>query len=364
MGSVGKWIVLGSGKASGVQGNSGGTSTAAEKVLKLIKEPLESAEEVSELPKVGAEGPVRVVGGGSGPLGAYVGGGSSIVVGGNGPRFSLQVWYGPQGGLPIPTGSRVTQADVTPEYFAEAVGQARGPLTLKWCQVVAPCVSCTRQGEQCKFEEPVLGVRRDTSVCLPCRSQHERCSVTLSWRATCIAAEQGWDREWVAMQLEEGQRGRVSGRGSGVEGGVGAGWPLMKIGPLQGGWREGAPTMHDKGKWRVSPSPEAGPSKQAQGEPAMAGPPGPTVYFLTSGALVEQSAGGLWSVAEPFLQCWAEELERLLATCGEEVCRVGEERDGLRRELDKAWKEWDLTCRDKDIAVGTAMERLSQLQEL
>ncbi|KAG5724408.1 hypothetical protein E4T56_gene15981 [Termitomyces sp. T112] len=265
---------------------------------------------------------------------------------------------------PVPMGLRVVQADVTLEYFAEAAEQARGPLTLEWCQAVALCASCTRRGEQCKFEEPVLGVRWDMSVCLPCCLRHKKCSVTLSWRAACIAAEQGWDHEWVAVQLEEGQRGRVSGRGSGVEGAVGVGWPPMKIGPPWGGRREGAPATRNKGKWRASSLLEVGPSKRAQGEPAMAGPPGPTVYSPTSGALVEQSAGGSWSITKAILQRQAEELERLLATCREEVRRVGEERDGFWRELDEAWKEWDLARRDKDIAVGTATEQLLQLQEL
>ncbi|KAG5349034.1 hypothetical protein C0989_006467 [Termitomyces sp. Mn162] len=253
-------------------------------------------------------------------------------------------------------GSRVAQADMTPEYFAEATGQARGPPTLEWCQAVAPCASCTRRSEQCEFEEPVLGVQWDTSVCLLCCSWHEKCSVTLSWPAACIVAEQGWDCEWVAMQLEEGWRGRVSERGSRVEGGVGTEQPPMKIGPLRSGQREGAPVTCNKGKWRASPLPEVGPSKRAQGEPAMAGPPGPIVYFPTSGALVEPSVGGLWSIIEAFLQRQAEELERLLATCGEEVCRVGEERDRFQRELDEARKEQDLARRDKDIAVGTTME--------
>ncbi|KAG5349899.1 hypothetical protein C0989_001353 [Termitomyces sp. Mn162] len=265
---------------------------------------------------------------------------------------------------PVPMGLRVVQADVTLEYFAEAAEQARGPLTLEWCQAVALCASCTRRGEQCEFEEPVLGVRWDMSVCLPCCLQHKKCSVTLSWHATCIAAEQGWDHEWVAVQLEEGQRGRVSGRGSGVEGAVGVGWPPMKIGPPWGGRREGAPATRNKSKWRASPLPEVGPSKWAQGELAMAGPPGPTVYSPTSGALVEQSAGGSWSITKAILQRQAEELERLLATCREEVRRVGEERDRFWRELDEAQKERDLAHRNKDIAVGTAMEQLSQLQEL
>ncbi|KAG5718579.1 hypothetical protein E4T56_gene16604 [Termitomyces sp. T112] len=197
---------------------------------------------------------------------------------------------------PIPMGSRVAQVDMTLEYFAEATGRARGPLTLEWCQAVALCASCTQQGEQCEFKEPMPG-----------------CSVTLSWRAACIVAEQGWDCKWVAMQLEEGQRGRVSGRGSGVEG---------------GGWRGVAPD-EDWAPMGASPLPEAGHSKQAWGELALAGPPSPTVYSPTSGTLVEPSTGGSWLIVEAFLRRQAEELERLLATCREEVCRVGEERDGF-----------------------------------
>ncbi|KNZ73427.1 hypothetical protein J132_03949 [Termitomyces sp. J132] len=138
----------------------------------------------------------------------------------------------------------------------------------------------------------------------------------------------------------------------------------MKIGPPRGGQREGAPATCNKGKWRASPSPEVGPSKWAWGEPALVGPPGPTVYSPTSGTLVEPSVGGSWSIVKAFLQRQAEELESLLATCGEEVRRVGEERDGFWRKLDEAWKERDLACRDKDIAMGTTTEQLSQLQEL
>ncbi|KAG5332056.1 hypothetical protein C0989_007320 [Termitomyces sp. Mn162] len=185
---------------------------------------------------------------------------------------------------------------------------------------------------------------------------HEKCSVTLSWCAACIAVEQGWDHKWVVVQLEEGQRGRVSGWGSGGDGEVGMEWPLMKVGPAWGGWREGAPAAHNKGKWRASSSLEAGPSKQAWGEPAMAGPPGPMVYSPISGALVEQSAGGLWSATKAFLQHWVEKLEQSLATLGEDAHRMGEERDRFWKELDRAQREQDLAHRDKDITVRTATE--------
>ncbi|KAG5718809.1 hypothetical protein E4T56_gene2703 [Termitomyces sp. T112] len=170
-----------------------------------------------------------------------------------------------------------------------------------------------------------------TSPQLPARATMARnvfeCSVTSARGSR--PPKQGWDRKWVAMQLEEGRRGRVSGRGSGVEGGVGVGRPPMKIGPLQGRQREGAPVTCNKGKWRASPLPEVGPSKRAQGELVMVGPPSPTVYSPTSETLVEPSVGGSWSIIEAFLWCQAEELERLLAAHGEEVHRVGEERDGF-----------------------------------
>ncbi|KAG5348903.1 hypothetical protein C0989_007263, partial [Termitomyces sp. Mn162] len=264
----------------------------------------------------------------------------------------------------VPEGLRVVQAEVTPEQFAEAVGWARGPPTLEWCQVAAPCASCTQRGEQCEFEEPASGVWQDMSVCLPCRLQHEKCSVTLSWRAVCVAAEQGWDQGWVAAQLEEGRKGRVLGRGSRAGEGEWVGAPVMKVGPPRGGRREGAPSMQEKGKRRASPSPEAGPSKRARGKQVMGGPPGSVVYSPMSGAPVEQSADRSWSVAEAYLRRWVEGLERLLVTREEEIQGVQEERDGARRELDGVQREQDLARKDKDVAVRTAVERLSRLQEL
>ncbi|KAG5718031.1 hypothetical protein E4T56_gene14684 [Termitomyces sp. T112] len=146
-----------------------------------------------------------------------------------------------------------------------------------------------------------------------------------------------------AVQLEEGRKGRVSGRGSRAGGGERVSAPAMKVGPPQGGQREGAPSTQEKGKWRASPSPEVGPSKQAWGEQVMGGPPGSAVYSPTSGAPVEQS---------------------LLVTCEEEVQGVWEERDRARWELDGVQRERDLAWKDKDITVGTAVERLSHLQEL
>ncbi|KNZ73566.1 hypothetical protein J132_01375 [Termitomyces sp. J132] len=138
----------------------------------------------------------------------------------------------------------------------------------------------------------------------------------------------------------------------------------MKVGPPQGGWREGAPSTQEKGKQRASPSPKAGPSKRVRGEQVMGGPPGSAVYSPTSGAPVEQSVDRLWSVAEAYLRRQVEGLERLLVAHEKEIQGVWEERDGAQRELDGVQKEWDLAWKDKDVTVGTAAERLSHLQEL
>ncbi|KAG5348792.1 hypothetical protein C0989_008120 [Termitomyces sp. Mn162] len=193
---------------------------------------------------------------------------------------------------------------------------------------------------------------------------HKKCSITLSWWAVCVMAEQGWDRGWVTAQLEEGRKGRVSGRGSGAGEGERVSAPVMKVGPPRGGRREGAPSTQEKGKQRASPSPKVGPSKRAQGEQVMRGPPGSTVYSPTSGAPIEPSADRSWSVVEAYLRCWVEGLERLLVTREDEIQGVREERDGARRELDGVRREWDLAQKDKDVAVRTAVEQLSRLQEL
>ncbi|KAG5725266.1 hypothetical protein E4T56_gene12723 [Termitomyces sp. T112] len=162
----------------------------------------------------------------------------------------------------------------------------------------------------------------------------------------------------------------LSGGGSacprGFEGGTGRGDARAVCqGSGSGeGSREGAPSTQEKGKRRASPSPEAGPSKQARSEQVMGGPPGSAVYSPTSEAPVEQSADRSWLVVEAYLRHWVESLEWLLVAHEEEVQGVWEERDGARQELDRVRMEWDLAQKDKDIAVGTAMEQLSCLQEL
>ncbi|KAG5350006.1 hypothetical protein C0989_000743 [Termitomyces sp. Mn162] len=183
--------------------------------------------------------------------------------------------------------------------------------------------------------------------------------------------EQGWDQAWVVEQMGEGWQGRVLERIERAEGGGSAGCPLMKVGPLWGDWREGAFMVHDKDKQKAFPLLEMGLSKQAQGEQAMAGPPGPVVYSPISGAPIEQSTGELWSATEAFLQHQVEGLEKLLATHKEEICRIGEDWDTMQREWDEAQRKQNeaqrdrnIAQRDQDLAIGTVLEWLVQLQQV
>ncbi|KAG5728484.1 hypothetical protein E4T56_gene19561 [Termitomyces sp. T112] len=87
---------------------------------------------------------------------------------------------------------------------------------------------------------------------------HKKCSILLEWQAACVAMEQGWDEDWVWGQLGEARKARVLGEGS-------TGQSAGKVGPLQGGQREGASSAADRGKQRASLLLGAGPSKSLRG---------------------------------------------------------------------------------------------------
>ncbi|KNZ76233.1 hypothetical protein J132_11103 [Termitomyces sp. J132] len=141
----------------------------------------------------------------------------------------------------VPPLQQIPQAEVMAEEFARALAQAQGPPMLEWCQNEALCVLCAQWGKACVFDAPSVGLRHDTSVCLLCCVSHKKCSISLEWRAACVAMEQGWDEDWVRSQLGEVQKTRMLGE------------------------REGAFLMADYGKRRASPPLEAGPSKRLWG---------------------------------------------------------------------------------------------------
>ncbi|KAG5719438.1 hypothetical protein E4T56_gene20665 [Termitomyces sp. T112] len=129
-------------------------------------------------------------------------------------------------------------AEVMAEEFARVLAWAQGPLMLEWCQNKAPCVLCTWQGEACIFDVPSMGLQHDTSVCLLCRMSHKKCSISLEWQAVGIAAEQGWDEDWVQSQLGKVWKTQILGE-------VSVGWSAGQVGPPRTGRREGASLVAD-----------------------------------------------------------------------------------------------------------------------
>ncbi|KAG5719765.1 hypothetical protein E4T56_gene18547 [Termitomyces sp. T112] len=129
---------------------------------------------------------------------------------------------------------------------------------LEWCQNKAPCVLCAWWGKACVFDVPSVGSWRDTSICLLCYVSHEKCSISLKWRVACVAVEQGWNKDWVQSQLGEAWKTQMLEE-------VSARQFAGQVGPLQGGWREGASSAADHGKQRASPPSGAGPSKRPWG---------------------------------------------------------------------------------------------------
>ncbi|KAG5723657.1 hypothetical protein E4T56_gene20231 [Termitomyces sp. T112] len=154
----------------------------------------------------------------------------------------------------VPLLQQIPQAEVTVEEFARALVWAQGPPTLEWCQNEAPCVLCAWRSKACVFDAPSMGLQHDTSVCLPCRASHKKCLILLEWQAACIAAEQGWDKDWVQSQLGKARKTRMLGE-------VSAG----QVGLPQGGRREGVSSAADHGKQRASLPSGVGPSKRLQG---------------------------------------------------------------------------------------------------
>ncbi|KAG5730209.1 hypothetical protein E4T56_gene11669 [Termitomyces sp. T112] len=127
------------------------------------------------------------------------------------------------------------QADVMPEYFAEATGQARGPPTLEWCQAVAPCASCTQWDEQCEFEEPMPGVWQDIlgqGALHPPRWSISSAGVHLQW-----AGEDAWGP--LAGVGAGGHADGASAGGTLVEGN-GRPWSMVEGGSGCGGAAPGA----------------------------------------------------------------------------------------------------------------------------
>ncbi|KAG5735335.1 hypothetical protein E4T56_gene11032 [Termitomyces sp. T112] len=254
----------------------------------------------------------------------------------------------------VPPLQQIPQVEVTAEEFARALARARSPLTLEWCQNEAPCVLCVQRGEACVF-----GLRHDTSVCLPCRTNHEKCSISLEWQAACIAAEQGWDEDWVRSQLGEARRTQTLGEAS-------SGRSVGQVEPPQGGRREGASLAADCGKRRAFLLSGARPSKRPQGYEPMAGFPGFHVHSPTpDGALgwASSSPEPPPSITEVFLCKRVEVLMAALMAWEGELWRVREDPDAAWAEKEALEQAWNTSVRgapEQVPQVRGLRERLTQ----
>ncbi|KAG5348918.1 hypothetical protein C0989_007160, partial [Termitomyces sp. Mn162] len=250
----------------------------------------------------------------------------------------------------VPPLQQIPQAEVMVEEFARALAWARGPPTLEWCQNKAPCVFCAWQGEACIFDVPSMGLQHDTSICLLCCASHEKCSILLEWQAACIAAEQGWDKNWVRSQLGEVWKTWVLGEES-------TGRSVEQVGPPWGGQREGASSVADRGKRRASPPLEVGPSMRPWGHEPMAGPSRFHVYSPTLGVPLGQASSSpepLPSITEVFLCKQVEVLMAALTAWERELLWVREDQDTVQAE--KEVLEWA-----QNTSVQVAIEQAPEV---
>ncbi|KAG6863661.1 hypothetical protein C0993_010697 [Termitomyces sp. T159_Od127] len=205
------------------------------------------------------------------------------------------------------------------------------------------------------------------------RSKHERCSISRLWRASCVAAEQGWSLDWVREQMEGCSRSRAA-MAAAREGGLRPGEvkeegqsgdkeessksereepgpsAVIRVGPPCGKRR---PSEAAQGKRRASPPPEVGPSKRPRGNASMVGPPGIHIFLPTSA----RPQPAPHETMEQSLLASTVELHRQLQ---EAYAQSRRQRD----ELATTAMDQDRARRDRDVALAAVREQESELGAL
>ncbi|KAG5730089.1 hypothetical protein E4T56_gene1852 [Termitomyces sp. T112] len=192
------------------------------------------------------------------------------------------------------------------------------------CQNEAPCVLCVQRGKACIFNAPSVGSWHDTS------------------QAACIAAEQGWDEDWVQSQLGKAWRTRTSGEAS-------LGRSAEQVGPPQGGQREGASSAADHEKRRASLLSGVGPSKRPRGYKLMAGFPGFHVHSPTPDMALGWASSSPEpppSITEVFLCKQVEVLTAALTAREGELQQAREDRDAARAEKEALEWAWNTSVQE------------------
>ncbi|KAG5348516.1 hypothetical protein C0989_010211, partial [Termitomyces sp. Mn162] len=165
---------------------------------------------------------------------------------------------------------------------------------------------------------------------------HEKCSISLEWRVVCVAAEQGWDEDWVRSQLGKVWRTQTSGE-------VSSGRSVGQVGPPQGGQKEEVSSAADCGKQRASLLSGVGPSRRLRGYKPMAGFPGFHVHSPTLDAALGQASSSLEpppSITKVFLCKRVEVLTAALMAQEGELRRAREDQDMAwveKEALEWAW---------------------------
>ncbi|KAG6871205.1 hypothetical protein C0992_011512, partial [Termitomyces sp. T32_za158] len=61
----------------------------------------------------------------------------------------------------------------------------------------------------CVFEGLQEGSQHNSAICEACQEKHKGCLVACLWQACCVAAEQGWDIDWMWRKMGKGLRPQV-----------------------------------------------------------------------------------------------------------------------------------------------------------
>ncbi|KAG6882284.1 hypothetical protein C0992_012229, partial [Termitomyces sp. T32_za158] len=201
----------------------------------------------------------------------------------------------------------------------------------------------------CAFKGPQAGSRRDSAVCEACRVNHEGCSVARLWRVCCVAAEQGWDLDWVWRRTGKGVRPQV------VE--VPGGGPTAVEGtptPV------GTPRLRpDKGKRKAVSESEAPRRVRRRLSPAPSvfegGPSGSHVFSPGSGHPLPSI-----TICQGPPEILRAEVRRLR----EEVEGLREEARVARRERDEAAQARDTLLRDRNASLELLEAQAEEVEQL
>ncbi|KAG6886622.1 hypothetical protein C0992_003144, partial [Termitomyces sp. T32_za158] len=260
--------------------------------------------------------------------------------------------------LAVPEASRIRASQASSAAITRALQRARGPPLLAWCEANGPCHYCRRRNVDCVFEEPQEDSRRDSAVCEACRGKHEACSVARLWRSCCVAAEQGWELDWVWDRAGKGGVRppvvEVPGGGPTAVGSMVTPVSTPRSRPDKGKRKAASESkVPRRVRRRLSPPPPA----------FEAGPSGSHVFSPGSGRLLPsimvcQGPPEILRAEVRRLRQEVEGLRQEVRVVRQEHDEVVRARDALVRDRDASFKRWEA----QDRELGQLRARVAQEQ--